>query len=308
MVSETVTFSMKKLDLTERDLRSLRVFCAAAQAGGFAAAERALGMSKASISRHINDVEARLGLKLCERGPSGFHLTEGGEVALRVSLEALEALERIKPEVDAVRGLLSGPLVLGISEHLMTHEKCRIAEALGELKRIAPLVTPSLSIMTFRDLGAALAERRVQIAIRGVYKRDRSLRQYPLFAETHRVFYCPAAAGKDPGGATGGVGAPLPLVYRAHPFVEDALAIHGFEQGPEVSGLEAVATMIATGHYVGLLPEHFAAQLAPRYRFEAVAGSPVYTIPFCAIVEEARPLTRSGETFLQLLLKAHEGN
>jgi len=309
MVSKTVTFSMKKLDLTERDLRSLRVFCAAAQAGGFAAAERALGMSKASISRHINDVEARLGLKLCERGPSGFHLTEGGDVALRVSLQALEALERIKPEVDAVRGVLSGPLVLGISEHLMTHEKCRIAEALAELKRIAPLVTPSLSIMTFRDLGTALAERRVQIAIRGVYKRDRNLRQYRLFEETHRVFYCPAAAArKDSHGAKGGIESRLPLVYRAHPFVEDALAVHGFEQGPEVSGLEAVATMIATGHYVGLLPEHFAAQLAPRYRFEAVAGSPAYTIPFCAIVEEARPLTRSGETFLQLLLKVHDGN
>ena len=96
MVPEFKTFSgtpsMKKMALDERDLRSLRVFCAAAQASGFAAAERTLFMSKASISRHINEVEARLGIKLCERGPGGFQLTEGGEVALRVSLQALEAL------------------------------------------------------------------------------------------------------------------------------------------------------------------------------------------------------------------------
>ncbi|HEY1998287.1 LysR family transcriptional regulator [Paraburkholderia sp.] len=293
---------MKKMDLTERDLRSLRVFCAAAQASGFAAAERALSMSKASISRHINDVEARLGVKLCERGPGGFQLTESGTVALRVALEALESLERIKPEVDAVRGVLSGPLLLGTSEHVLTHEDCHIPEALAELQRIAPLVRPSLSVMTFNDLGAALSERRVQIAIRGAYKRMRAFRHYPLFTETHRVFYRPATAGviREHDDARA-----LPLAYRPHPFVEDALAVHGFTQGPDVSGLEAVATAVATGHYVGLLPEHYAAQLGPRYEFAVLPDSPVYPMPFCAIVEEARPLSRSAETFLQLLLEAH---
>ena len=296
---------MKKMPLDERDLRSLRVFCAAAQASGFAAAERTLLMSKASISRHINEVEARLGLKLCERGPGGFQLTEGGQVALRVSLQALEALERIKPEVDAVRGVLSGPLVLGMSEHLMTHKDCKVADALGELNRIAPLVTPTLKVMTFGDLGTALAERRVQIAIRGVYKRVRAFRHYPLFTETHRVYYRPAE-----GGASGEIDAhgevcEWPLVYRPHPFVEDALATHCFRQGPEASGLEAVATLVATGRYVGLLPEHYAAQLSSRYEFAVLPQSPSYDIPFCAIVEESRPLTRSAEAFLRLLLEAH---
>jgi LysR family transcriptional regulator, transcriptional activator for bauABCD operon len=293
---------MKKMDLNERDLRSLRVFCAAAQASGFAAAERVLSMSKASISRHINEVEARLGVKLCERGPGGFQLTESGKVALRVALQALESLERIKPEVDAVRGVLSGPLLLGMSEHVMTHEGCHIPEALAELHRVAPLVRPSLSVMTFGDLGAALAERRVQIAIRGAYKKMRTFRHYPLFTETHRVFYRPSTAGEirahDDTRA-------LPLVYRPHPFVEDALATQGFKQGLEVSGLEAVAMMVATGRYVGLLPEHYAAQLSPRYEFSVLPESPFYSMPFCAIVEEARPLTRSAEAFLDLLLAVH---
>jgi DNA-binding transcriptional LysR family regulator len=228
-------------------------------------------------------------------------LTEGGKVALRVSLQALEALDRIKPEVDAVRGVLSGPLVLGMSEHVMTHGGCRIPEALCELQRIAPLVRPTLSVMTFSDLGAALVERRVQIAIRGNYQRMKAFRHYQLFVEMHRVFYCPATTGEIRSNHT----RVLPLIYRPHPFVEDALATHGFLQGPEVSGLEAVAMMVATGQYVGLLPEHYAAQLAPGYEFVALAGSPVYSLPFCAIVEEARPLTRSVEAFLKLLVKAH---
>ncbi|MEK6316279.1 MAG: LysR family transcriptional regulator [Burkholderia gladioli] len=293
---------MKKMDLDERDLRSLRVFCAAAQASGFAAAERVLAMSKASISRHINEVEARLGIKLCERGPGGFQLTEGGEVALRVASEALEALERIKPEVDAVRGVLSGPLQLGMSEHVLSHEGCRVPQALAELHRIAPLVRPSPSVMTYRDLSAALVERRVQVAIRGAYKRAAGFRHYPLFEETHRVFYRPDVAGEL---RAAGDTRRLPLVYRSHPFVEDALSSQGFAQGPEVVGLEAVAMMVATGHCVGLLPEHLVARLAPRYRFEVLPDSPAYSVSFCAIVEEARPVTRSVEAFLNLLLETH---
>lgn len=293
---------MKRQGLSERDLLSLRVFCAVAEAGGFAAAETSLGMSKATISRHIKDVETHLSAKLCERGPAGFALTEAGDVALRVAREALDALERIKPEVDGVRGVLSGPLLLGSAEHVMAHEDCHLVEAITELQRTAPLVTPTLTVMAFGDLGRALTDRRVQIAIRGKYKPIPGLRHYPLFDETQRVFYCPSHADVI---AAHSDTRSLPLVCRRHPFVTDALANHGFTPGPDVDGLEAVATMIATGRYVGLLPEHYVAKLGPRYQFDVLPDSPHYTVPFCAIVEEARGLTRSAEAFLEILLAAH---
>ena len=107
---------MIRLDFDERDLRSLRVFCNVAEAGGFAAAERVLLMSKASISRHVREVEERLGVRLCERGPAGFRLTPEGEVALKLATTALRSLERIRPEIDAVHGVLSGPLAQLIAQ------------------------------------------------------------------------------------------------------------------------------------------------------------------------------------------------
>src|SRR5471032_777223 len=39
--------------------------------------------------------------------------------------------------------------------------------------------------------------------------------------------------------------------------------------------------------------------------FAVLAESPIYSIPFCAIVEEVRPLTRAAEAFLNLLLEEH---
>ncbi len=95
-------------------------------------------MTKASISRHVREVEERLGVTLCERGPGGFKLTPEGVVALNLASSALRALSRIRPEIDAVHGVLSGPLTIGIGEHTLTHPQCKLPEALARLRQHAP--------------------------------------------------------------------------------------------------------------------------------------------------------------------------
>ena len=62
--------------ITEADMRLLRIFRAVAEAGGLTAAEVNLGMERSTISRHLLALETRLGGRLCFRGPSGFELTE----------------------------------------------------------------------------------------------------------------------------------------------------------------------------------------------------------------------------------------
>ena len=157
---------MIKLDFDEKDLRSLRVFCSVARAGGFSAAESELLMSKASISRHVREVEDRLGVRLCERGPAGFSLTPEGEVALRLATSALRALEKIRPEIDAVHGVLSGALSIGIGEHAASHLDFKLPQALALLQLRAPKVKPEIAVMTFTELDQSLRENRVDIAIR----------------------------------------------------------------------------------------------------------------------------------------------
>lgn len=287
---------MSRPDFTERDLRSLRVFCTVAQAGGFAAAEHRLNMSKASISRHVREVEERLGVRLCERGPAGFKLSPSGVAALELASQALKSLARIRPEIDAVRGVLSGTLAVGMAEQLITHPACRIPQALEELKRRAPDVQPELFIMNFSAMGEALRERRVELAVRGMYDKDRVFNYRSLFVETHRVY-----AAKRP---TRGKRNELPLVYRSHPFVEQALSEHGFERGPDAGGLEAIGLLIASGNYVGLLPEHYANLLA----LEPVPGGPAFPNTICAITEASRTPTRRVELFLDILGDLHRAS
>ena len=47
------------------DLRLLRVFRAVVDCGGMAAAELELNIGTSTVSRHIKDLETRLGLVLC---------------------------------------------------------------------------------------------------------------------------------------------------------------------------------------------------------------------------------------------------
>ncbi|RAD19160.1 LysR family transcriptional regulator, partial [Burkholderia multivorans] len=57
--------------LSDMDLRLLRVFKGVVQCGGMAAAELELNIGISTISRHVKDLETRLGLVLCRRGRAG---------------------------------------------------------------------------------------------------------------------------------------------------------------------------------------------------------------------------------------------
>ncbi|PLZ00490.1 LysR family transcriptional regulator [Burkholderia sp. WAC0059] len=289
---------MLKLDFDERDLRSLRVFCNAAQAGGFAAAEKRLLMSKASISRHVRQVETRLGVRLCERGPGGFRLTPEGTVALDLASSALRALERIRPEVDAVHGVLSGALTIGIGEHTLTHPQCRLPEALQILRQRAPNVRPEIVVNSFTALNQALLEQRVDIAIRGKYRDDAEFNYLPLYTETHRVYVSGHVANRR-------ASRELPLVYRSHPYVEQALSSGLYKRGPDAGGLDAIGALVASGSYQGILPTHYGKLLEKRFALKLQPDSPSFQHAGCAVTQAARSLSHRAELFLDILRELH---
>ncbi|HUH89888.1 MAG TPA: LysR family transcriptional regulator [Lysobacter sp.] len=72
---------------------SMRVFVHAASVGSLSAAARHLGMSPAMATKHVNALEARLGVKLFHRTTRRLSLTEAGS-------NYLEACQRILLEID----------------------------------------------------------------------------------------------------------------------------------------------------------------------------------------------------------------
>ena len=74
-------------------ITSMRVFVRAASSGSLSAAARHMGMSAAMATKHVNALEARLGVKLFHRTTRQLSLTEAGS-------NYLEACQRILPEID----------------------------------------------------------------------------------------------------------------------------------------------------------------------------------------------------------------
>ena len=60
------------------DIRLLRIFLTVCECNGLSASEFELNIGRSTISKCISDLEASLALRLCDRGPSGFRLTERG--------------------------------------------------------------------------------------------------------------------------------------------------------------------------------------------------------------------------------------
>lgn len=89
----------------------MQIFLALVRRGTFAAAADEVGVSRAMASKHIQALEARLGLRLFNRTTRSTRLTDAGERyyqqvdTLLSDLDAIEA--RLGEEVAGVRGLLT---------------------------------------------------------------------------------------------------------------------------------------------------------------------------------------------------------
>ena len=87
------------------ELESLRIFLAAAEAGGFSQASRLLYISHSTVSRRVSALERELGVKLFDRGGRSQTLTEAGRILeaeavriIRITDEAKEKLAAYKAE------------------------------------------------------------------------------------------------------------------------------------------------------------------------------------------------------------------
>lgn len=74
-------------------VQSMKIFVRVAQRTGFAAAARDLRLSPAAVTKHVANLEKRLGARLFDRTTRRVALTEPGRIYLERCLECLQAIE-----------------------------------------------------------------------------------------------------------------------------------------------------------------------------------------------------------------------
>ena len=88
----------------------MQTFTAVVDAGSFVKAADVLGMSKAAMSRHVGDLETRLGVRLLHRTTRRLSLTGEGQVFYARSKELLADVDEAEAEITSRSGAASGLL------------------------------------------------------------------------------------------------------------------------------------------------------------------------------------------------------
>jgi len=150
-------------------LTRMKTFVEVVEAGGFSAAARKMGRSKALISKYVRELEDELGARLLNRTTRTLSLTEVGQGYARDAIEILQRIEDLQSSVGdahaAPRGRLkvSAPRTFGDGE---------LGRAIMEFVVSEPEITLELHL---EDRFVDLVDEGFDVAIRISTLTDSSL-------------------------------------------------------------------------------------------------------------------------------------
>ncbi|WP_186388336.1 MULTISPECIES: LysR family transcriptional regulator [unclassified Stappia] len=143
------------------ELKDVEILQDIVRAGGFRAAAAKYGLSQSAISNRVLALEKRLGIQLFDRGRRQVRLTPVGRRFLEEAQRLSAARDRLIQEITRPGGL-SGTVRIGVAETIV---HTILSELLNQLKGAHQRVRFELSVDTSRELGVALADDGLDVAI-----------------------------------------------------------------------------------------------------------------------------------------------
>ncbi len=132
----------------------MEAFVAVVDAGSFVRAAEALDVSKAAVSRYVNELESRLGVRLLQRTTRKLSLTEEGAIFHARCMELLAGVGEAEAEITAHSGEAIGQL------------KVNVPMSFG-LLHLAPLWAAFMTLHPKVTLDVTLSDRVVDLVDEG---------------------------------------------------------------------------------------------------------------------------------------------
>ena len=261
--------------LSDMDLRLLRVFREVVRAGGLAPAEVALNISRSTISTHLSDLEARLGMQLClrSRGRADFKLTPEGE-SLYQAIEELDGhLEAFKSQVNAIQSQLTGSLRIVLPDDVLEIPQLDLPSTIARIKGKAPQLELNVQLAAPQELELEILAGRADVGINPLHSRRPGLDYQPLFHHQSLLYCARSHTLADDKPVSEELLTLQELAAPSHAVLSGAAHLYRlFPRKSTANHMAARLAMILSGQFVGFLPEY----LAERYvqRGELVALHP----------------------------------
>ena len=158
---------------------ALAMFAAVVDQGSFSAAARTLGLSPSAVSRTIDRIEARLGVRLLLRSTRALSITAEGQSYLQAARRILADLDDAEQQI-ADQGAPRGRLRVSAA---LSHGRLCVVPLLGEFAALYPHILVDIALTdTLTDIAGGQAD----VAVRFGPLADSTLTARKL-GETRRV-------------------------------------------------------------------------------------------------------------------------
>lgn len=296
--------------INDVDIRLLRIFKAVAECGGFSAAETELNIARSTISTHMADLEARLGLILCRRGRSGFALTDDGKQVYQACLQLLSALEGFRSQIGALHNQLSGELNILCSDAILgDSDNFRLHKVLEDFARQAPDVDISISTDVLPEIERSLLAGRADIGFIPCHRELGAVSYLPLYNETYQL-YC---GEKHPLFSSAEQNTSEELLEQqrfVHPGIqpnpEASQAINPLNRKATAYHYEARLALLQTGLYIGYFPEYYVEQLVKEKQLKCLHSATYQYQANIAACYKANSSNKALGVFFEMLKAAYE--
>jgi DNA-binding transcriptional LysR family regulator len=143
---------------------ALRYFAEVARAGSIRAASERLHVAASAISRQLALLEDALGAPMVDRGRgrTKLRLTPAGELLLRHIRQTETELERVRSQIEALKGLRTGHIRLGVPETLVRH---MLPSLLLRFRKKYPGVTYSVQVHGSPRLVGMVSQDELDVAV-----------------------------------------------------------------------------------------------------------------------------------------------
>ncbi|MCB4458546.1 LysR family transcriptional regulator [Leisingera sp. McT4-56] len=249
------------LSLHENSIRKLRVFVTVVDCGGFAAAQSVLNMSAATISIQMKELEEQLGMTLCQRGRSGFRITDQGTAVYEAAQTVLGAFSNFNLAAAEIQNRLVGEVKIGLQANMATNPAFRLPEAVRKFQTRPNKVTFRLEETRSADQQSRTLDGRYDLSIGLFPARIPGLDYTRLFTE-RVALYCacahPLSEITDESRLLQEIG--------SHAMVSSGTALEQVLKKPPAlpspsvftEDMDAAMLFVLSGQYLGFLPTHFA--------------------------------------------------
>lgn len=274
-----------KTNLSDIDLKLLRVFCTIVECGGFTQAQSELNLSRSTVSTHMSNLETRLGFKLCNRGRAGFSLTARGQYVYDASRKMLDSVGEYHTQIAQLRERIVGEITIGVLDNLITNNDCKLNMAMRDVLNVPEDLRIILQIAPPDKIEQQLHRGQIEMAISPQSKQRKDVSQKPLFMEK-QLLYCGRSHplfdvnDKD---ITQELVSEQSFVRRG--FVSDLTPYSSVFKKPAHAvsqQMEGLAHFILSGLCVGFLPESYARHWVTSREMRAIKPSLFrFDVPIC---------------------------